>query len=206
MPGSYFSNFPYIGYSLNSSAQPGELQWVTDIFRRVAPIRNLLKNTEIFYSYQVVEGETPEMLADRIYGSPKYHWVITLINNILDPQLDWPKDYAYLVRFIIDKYGSVAAASGSIHHYTMTLSKVDSIGNSSQETFIIDVEKYTSLTSLVPVVTTFNSGATVTVTTTRGIVDNFTYETDLNEEKRNIQLLQESFLPQIVAELERLLA
>lgn len=204
-PAAYFDNFPYIGYSLNQNDQPGEFQWVTDIFRRTAPIATLLKNKELFHTYQISDGDTPEMLADKYYGSPKYHWVVNIMNNITDPLLDWPKNYANLVSFLNDKYGSIAGATSSIHHYTMTLSKVDSFGNSSEETFIIDLEKYNSLTSLVPQVYTFSDGHTVTVTTTRATVNNYNYEVDLNEAKRSIFLLKDSFLPQIVTELESLL-
>jgi hypothetical protein len=204
MPAGYFDNFPYVGYDLNSSPQPGELVWVTDIFRRTAPIQNLLKNKQLFYNYHINEGETPEMIADRTYGSSKYHWVVNLINNITDPLLDWPKDYANLVAYINDTYGSVANAASGIHHYTMTQSKVDSLGNSSEATFIIDLTKYNTLTGLVPVVTIFSGGATVTVTTTRSTVDNYTYEIEANEAKREIILLKESYLPQITSELESL--
>lgn len=179
--------------------------WVTDVFRRTAPIQNLLKNKQLFYTYHINEGETPEMIADRTYGSAKYHWVVNLINNITDPLLDWPKDYNTLVAFINETYGSVANAASGIHHYTMTQSKADSDGNSSEETFIIDVTKYDTLTSLVPVVTTFSDGVTVTVTTTRSTVDNYTFEIDENEAKRDIVLLKETYLPQITSELESLL-
>jgi len=205
MPASYFSNFPYVFYSLNESSQPSEVNLVTDIFRRSAPIANLSKNSRMFYPYQIIEGETPESVAYRIYGSTKYHWVVTLFNNITDPLLDWPKDYKNLVAYIVDTYGSVAAANAGTHHYTMTKTKVDSIGNTSADTFIIDATQYATLVSLTPVVTTFSSGATVTVTTTRAIVDNYTYEVDLNESKRPIVLLQPENLPQVVSELESLL-
>lgn len=86
----------------------------------------------------------------------------------------------------------------------MTQSKVDSLGNSSEATFIIDLTKYNTLTGLVPVVTIFSGGATVTVTTTRSTVDNYTYEIEANEAKREIILLKESYLPQITSELESL--
>lgn len=205
MPASYFSNFPYVAYSLNSSSQPGEIQWVTDIFRRTAPVTNLVKNSRMFYPYVVNEGETPESIADIIYGSTKYHWIVTLFNNITDPLLDWPKNYQNLVSFITNKYGSIAVASSGIHHYTMTETKVDSLGNTSEETFIIDAAKYATLTAPVPVVTTFSNGATVTKTITRAVVDNYTYEVDLNEAKRNIVLLQDVHLPQVVTELESLM-
>jgi hypothetical protein len=84
----------------------------------------------------------------------------------------------------------------------MTLTKADSLGNTSEETFIIDATKYATLTSVPPVVTTFSDGSTVTTTTTRAIVNNYDYEVDLNESKRDIVLLQDAFLPQAVLELE----
>ncbi len=204
MPSAYFDNFPYIGYSLNLTPQPGEVQWVTDIFRRAAPITNLLKEKKLFYPHIIEDGATPEIVADNYYGSVNYHWVVTLLNGITDPLLQWPKGYADLIRFINDRYGSVASASSGIHHYTMTQSKVDSLGNTSTKTFIIDQTKYDTLTSLVPVVVTFANGSTVTTTTTRAVVDNYTYEVDNNESKRNIILLQDTYLPQIVSELENL--
>lgn len=206
MPASYFSNFPYRAYSLNQSAAPGEYEWVTDIFRRTAPVTNLLKNRELFYQYDIVDGDTPELVADQYYGSPNYHWVVTILNNILDPLLDWPMKYSDLVAYINNKYGSLAVAAATTHHYTMTESKVDSLGHTSTLTTIIDATKYATLASVVPVVYTFASGVTVTVTTTRAVVDAQTYEIDLNDSKRHIQLLKPSFLPQVVSELETLIS
>lgn len=205
MPAAYFDNFPYVAYSLNDTDSPDEFNWVTDIFRRTAPVVNLLKNKKMFYPYLIVEGETAESIAYRVYGSTNYHWVVSIINNITDPLVAWPKDYANLVSFIINKYGSIAGASSGTHHYTMTLSKVDSLGNSSSETFIIDLTKYNTLTALVPVVTTFAGGATVTTTTSRAIVDNYNYEVAANEAKRSIVLLKDAYLPQVVDQLESLL-
>ncbi len=205
MPAGYFDNFPYLTYSLNQNPQPGELDVVQDIFRRTAPIKNLLKNKQLFYAHVIIDGETPEGIADATYGSSRYHWVVNLLNDITDPLLDWPKNYANLVLFLNEKYGSVANASQTIHHYTLTESKVDSLGNSSQSTFIVDKTRYDASTSVPDVVTTFSNGRTVTVSTTRATVDNYTYEVDLNESKRNIVLLKETFLSQMVAELETLL-
>jgi len=206
MPSAYFDNFPLIGYSLNQSAVQGEVQWVTNIFLRSAPLADLLKHNQIFYPYVIPEGYSPEIIAENYYGSVNYHWVITIINNITDPILDWPRNYANLVRYINDKYGSVASAAGSIHHYTMIEVKQDSLGNANTQTYIIDQTKYDSLTSPTPVVYTFSDGNTVTVTASRGTVDNYTYEVDLNEAKRHIVLLKASYLPQILSEFETLMS
>jgi hypothetical protein len=205
MPAPYFSNFPYITYTLNNSPQPGEIEWVQDIFRRSAPLINQIKNKRLYYTYQIADGDTPEMIAHKYYGSTSYHWVVTLINGIIDPLLDWPKNYGNLIAYIADKYGSVAVAQANTHHYTMTQTKTDSLGNTSESTMIIDQVKYDTLSSPVPEVYTFGDGATVTVTTSRAIVDGYTYEQELNETKRTIILLKKEHLGQIVAELEKLL-
>jgi len=207
MPSTYFDNFPYIGYSLNPAGQPGEQQWVVDIFRRSAPIQSLLTNTTTYYQYLIGEGDTPELIAFKQYGSAKYFWVVTMMNNIIDPLIQWPKDYANFVRYIIDTYGSVAAASGTNHHFTMSEVKTDSFGNASTTTFVIDQTMYNTLYGQVtPVVTTFPGGGTVTTTVTVAAVDNYTYELGLNDAKRPIILLHPSYLPQVVKELEGLLA
>lgn len=206
MPAEYFHNFPSITYSLNNSTSPNGVEFVTDIFHRAAPIRSIIKNKEMFYDYVIKDEDTPEWIAHTYYGSTKYHWVVTLLNNILDPLLDWPKKYADLVAYVNDRYGSLAAASAAIHHYTMTISKVDSFGYSSSETYTIDQTKYDSLVSLVPQVYTFTGGRTVTVTTTRSFVDSYQFEIDTNENKRNIKLLKDSHVPQVVAELESIMA
>jgi hypothetical protein len=206
MGSTYFSNFPFVRYTLNPSPQPNEAEWVTDIFRRSAPLAQVLSSARLFYPYQVKDGETAEIVAHKYYGSMNYYWVVTLLNGIVDPLLDWPKTYANFTRYVVDKYGSIASAMSTTHHYSMTHTKQDSLGNKSTQTFIIDADKYATLTSLVPEVYTFANGVTVTKTTTRSVVDCYTYEQELNESKRNIRLLKIDYLPQVVRELEGLLA
>lgn len=36
-----------------------------------------------------VNSRTPEEMADDIYGNPKLYWTILLVNNIIDPFIDW---------------------------------------------------------------------------------------------------------------------
>lgn len=206
MPVSYFSNFPFVNYSLNQSPKVGEYQWVTDVLRRAAPIQSILKDKKLFYSYYIADEETPEMIADRQYGSVKYHWVVTMFNGIIDPLIEWPRKYSAMVTYITDKYGSVATALSTVHHYTMTETKTSSTGDTSYSTYQIDATKYAALASIVPVVYTFRTGGTVTVTTTRGSVNCYDYETDLNESRRSIILLKSAYLSQVVTELERLLS
>ncbi len=154
----------------------------------------------------IKESDTPEIIAHKLYGSADYYWVVTMFNQILDPVLDWPMTSQAFDRYIQRKYGSIQVAKTTIHHYTKTITKMSSLGESSSATTTIDQDTYNSLTSVVPVVYSFGSGYTLTVTTTRDIVHVYDYEFDLNESKRSIKLLKEEYLTQARAELARLLA
>ena len=83
----YFEKFPYDLYSLDDLKS---VQLITDILRRVTISDDIKSNSSIFDEYDVKEGETPERLADRIYGSTNYHWLILHVNEIIDPRYDWP--------------------------------------------------------------------------------------------------------------------
>lgn len=206
MPSQYFQNFPYRGYTLSSSATPGDYVVVTDIFKRVKLRPDLLNNARVYYTYQIKDGDTPESIAYKYYGSVDYFWVVCIVNQITDPLRDWPKSYHNFIAYIQGKYTTIENAMNTVHHYTKTVTKTDSEGNVSTFTSIIDATEYATLSSVVPEVYTFADGSTVTVEKTRGIVDCYTYEDELNESKRTIILLKQDYLAQIRAELETLLS
>lgn len=199
----YFSRFPFLTYTLDpNTVEVNDI--ATNIFRRVEFLKNLKNDSRIYYPYDIKDGDTPEILAHKLYGSADYYWVITLFNNILDPLQDWPKTPGIFERYIIDRYGSIPAAQNTIHHYTKTVDKINSNGVSSSYTYIIDEETYNGLTSVIPQVYTSPTGETVSVTTTRRIVSVYDYEVDENESKRSINLLKEQYISQVSAELETL--
>ena len=78
----YFSQFPLTNYNL--SGVNGNTIEVTDIFRRVKARSKLADNITLFDKYDVQEGESPETVAYKIYGSADYFWVVTLVNNIVN--------------------------------------------------------------------------------------------------------------------------
>ena len=36
------------------------------------------------------KGETPEMIADKLYGDPNLHWIVMYVNGITDRYHQWP--------------------------------------------------------------------------------------------------------------------
>lgn len=201
----YFQYFPLITYSLDSNDLTAN-DIVQNIFRRIGFLDSLKSDARLFYPYTIMEGDTPEIIAHKLYGDPHLYWIVTLFNDILDPILEWPKTYSQFDQYIRDTYGSVATAQSTLHHYTKTITKVNSQGFETSETFVIDVDTYNALTSVVPESYTLTDGSTVTVTTTRAIVNVYEYEQAMNEAKRQIKLLKVDYVPLATKQLESLSA
>lgn len=64
------------------------------------------------------DGETPEIVAEKVYGNPEYHWIIMLVNERFDYLADYPLTYDALLKYVEDKYG--AGNENATHHYINT--------------------------------------------------------------------------------------
>ena len=170
----YFANFPVIPYD---SVGNGDFKLVTNLLKRVAVRAKVSTNTALYDTYDVKEGEAPEILADKLYGDAELHWVILLVNDITDRYHQWPQNQNQFLAYINDKYSNVDAT----HHYE--ISQV-----SGDTTIKIDIGTDN----------TGHSGASV--------VTNYEYEEDLQDKKRKIRLLDPRYLGVFVAEYEKLIA
>lgn len=222
----YFQNFPKTLYSFDlSGASPTT---VTNIFSRFSFNSAVLNNAFAFYKYQIVDGDTPEIVADKQYGNPMLHWVICLTNNLLDPQFDFPLQQNALEQKIIKQYGysSIQNAYSTIHHYELEVKKVLSEINGptteTTNTSIVTLQQYdyTSNTIVLKPLTTTtdtvtfyanNSNAnsatvaTLTISSTYKPVYVYDYENELNESKRQIKILKPEYISDIQNELETIL-
>lgn len=141
MASTYFSNFPLMTYTLDPQATTTN-DVVTNIFRRVAFTDLLLQNASSFYPYQIKDSDTPESIASKYYSDPGYFWLVTLVNNIVDPVLDWPLNYRDFTSMIEVKYGSVANAQSQIAYYMMEIQTNNSNTEVSQAVTFIDQVAY----------------------------------------------------------------
>lgn len=98
----YFSYFPTLLYTLDNGVTG---QVVTDILRRVDLTKETKESSSAFYRYDIKEGESPEILAHKIYGDTNLHWIILHTNEIIDPASEWPKDNQQFLDYLKDKYG-----------------------------------------------------------------------------------------------------
>ena len=111
----YLDSFPRIDYSISEDKNVTEN--VTNIFKRYAMLRDVLSNSGSYVLYEVEDSDTPEILAEKVYKDAGAGWMILYANKIMDPQFDWPLSDINFKKYIIEKYGSVAAAQTSYHHY-----------------------------------------------------------------------------------------
>lgn len=111
----YFQNFPKIYYDFPSSGQNNDLQILTDITTNVRIRKEILENITIYDEYDILEGETPEMIAEKVYGNAELHWIIMLVNQRYDYLKDFPMSSLELDNYIKEKYGEYNI--DDIHHY-----------------------------------------------------------------------------------------
>ena len=170
----YFSNFPVIVYDAVGN---NNFKLVTNLLKRVGVRAKVKVNTLFFDTYDVKEGETPEIIADKLYGDPELHWVVLFVNDITDRYHQWPMSSSQFLAFINDKYSDVDAT----HHYEISQTSGDT-------TIKIDVG----------IVNTDHPTAT--------LITNFEYEEARQDEVRKIRLLDPIYIEPFVAEYERLIA
>lgn len=97
---SYFSKFPKY---LTAESDRKKIV-ITDFFRRVHLGSDFSKYSVFLLPYIVGDGETPEMVSNRFYNNPLYHWVVLLVNGIIDPRTEWVITDVQLNELLYDKY------------------------------------------------------------------------------------------------------
>ena len=108
MASSFFDLFPKINYDPQNRKVGQTYENVTNIFFRIAYLRDILNNASSYYVYEIQDMDTPERIAENIYGDASANWMVIYANNILDPQWDWPLNYHSFMHYVSDKYRSRA--------------------------------------------------------------------------------------------------
>lgn len=223
--GTFLDYFPRIPYDISRTGARN-FDLITDVFFRFKFLDKVKKMKVAYLPYILRNNETPESLADRFYGDPQAHWIILMVNDIVDPHTDWYKDETTFEKYLIDKYGSIAAAFNTVHHYEKTVSTQIGNENMSNTTSQIDYtdiqydgsNSFSTIYSTIPysaysqmpeVLYESAVGASnrlITVSTFRDSVSCYDYEVALNEKRQSIKLIYPESYPQIRQEFEKLVA
>ena len=175
----YFSQFPVIYYDAVGNSNP---KVVTHLLKRVALHSKASETVALFDTYDVRNGETPEMIAHKYYDDAEYHWVILLVNNITDRYHQWPMNTRQFLAHLAERYDNVNA----VHHYEINQVSGNTNVKINIGTSNVDID-----------------GNTIADAT---LVTNREYEEEKQDVLRKIRLLDPEYLEQFVEEFERLVS
>ena len=203
----YFNYFPKTFYKLNENSN--DVDAVTNITARFGFEQAFKNNSAVYYEYDVQDSDTPEIIANKFYGSPERHWAVLMINDIVDPQFDWPLDQRTIISYIDEKYSANASvgqsgttwAQANIHsYYKVETRTTNSTGTELQSKLEIDANTYANVAATTSNLT-LDDGNSITITTTKETKSYYDYEVEENEAKRTINLLKPEFIGLIENEL-----
>ncbi len=203
---AFFQKLPDLLYASKiTKAGFGDFTRVKNVFRMYKLSDNAKRHALQFYKYQIPEGSTPEMVAMDIYNSPNFHWVVLMVNEIIDVYEGWPKNRDVLEKFTIEKYAPDKINENTQqpfldgHHHYETLERKDNDGNIVMRK---GLQVDSAWTQEVTISTSPSITQTLNVATDCVSVTNFEYEDRINDSKREIELLKPSYLPQFVKDFE----
>ena len=174
---TYFNYFPLMAYDIKGDKN---YKLVTELIKRVK-VRNAIKDgLVVFDKYDVKYGENPEDIAFKYYDDAELHWVVLLVNNVVDRYYEWPLTDPQFQLFLTDKYG--AGSEDAIHHYE--LAQTSGPTSSSDDSHMLEVNSDTD-------------NATP--------ITNREYEEREQNKLRQIRLLDRRYVSQFVEEFERLI-
>ena len=180
---NYFRNLPKVKYDING-AEPNKFLNVTNIMKRISFKPSVIEDITDYYPYRVKDGERPDIISHQKYGTVAYAYLIMLINDIYDPLFDWPLSSQQFEKYLINKYGSVSSSMGTTkYYYQIIRAEVARTGTSERVPavkFIVDQTTYDAL----------DTGDRTTQT-------QYEWEDELNDNKRDIKLIDASLIQDI---------
>ena len=189
---NYFRNLPKIKYDING-AEPNKFLNVTNIMKRISFKPSVIEDISDYDPYRVKDGERPDIISHQKYGSVAYAYLIMLINNSYDPIFGWPLSSQEFERYLTNKYGSVSSSMGTTkYYYQIIRAEVARTGTSERVPavkFIVDQTAYDAL----------DSGDRSTQT-------QYEWEDELNDNKRDIKLINSDFIQDIDYAVKRTFA
>ena len=183
-PNAYFRQLPNLDYpSLNNDRSSAyDYQIVKNIFKRAVMRDDVFDSAVNFQKYSIKADERPDQVAARFYNDPALDWVVLTTNNVIHVRDEWPMGSQDFLTYLNAKYTSEQLSN--IHHYETKILR-DSNGNLIQPAGLYVPSDHS--------ITFVDNGVTRTESeiTSVSFLEN---ETNLNDNKRNINILKKELL------------
>lgn len=188
---TYFRELPDIQYENFLDTSRSSMDYITlkNLFLRADLFDFLKKNVYVFDKYEIREEQRPDQIAEELYGSPTYDWVVILVANIINYQDNYPLTSQQLYEYVVKKYDDPNAP----HHFESTEVR-DSMKRLIYPAGLVVAEDFTIPNPDIP--TSFLSPVTT--------ITNWEYETRLNDAKKEINVLRREYLNQFVLDMREI--
>ena len=195
---SYFNYVPDFAYpSRLPDAKISDYIVVKNLFKRGKLREDIYQNIAFFTKYEIIGNDRPDNVAAEIYGDSDLDWVVLISNNIVNVQSEWPLLQNDFDRFMLDKYGTYDKMNDT-HHY-----ETKEVKNTAGAVIVPEGLQVASDYS-VTYYDWYQSGE-ITRSDITTEVTNYDYESKLEDAKRNIFLLKNSYLHIITDDLEEMM-
>jgi hypothetical protein len=213
----YFNYFPKTFYTSNNTSLG--IDTVTNIIARFGFEKKLKENSSAFYKYTIKDSDTPEIIAGKFYDHVERHWIVLLFNDIIDPQYDWPLKSDTLIKYINTKYSTSQYANTAntlvtglswaqnishIQAYYKIITRTSADGTDIVEKITVDANTYANIAAT-SISYTLNNASSITQTISKTTQTYYDYEVELNEAKREINLLKSEFVSEVEKEFKRVI-
>ena len=197
---TYFREIPNLEYQsfLSDSNSSDQYLLVKNLFRRVK-LRDDLQNVfTVFDKYQIPDGSRPELVAQELYGSTQYDWVVIVSAGITRLRDQWPLSDRQVYDYAESIYGNDLNA---IHHYETKEVKDSEDRLILPEGQVVDADFKVSYYDNGTLYTNDSAilGSNVDYISNPIIgVSNYEYEVRKNNDKRGIYVLKPRYLQQVI--------
>jgi hypothetical protein len=204
---------------------------VKNLFRRAKIRDDFFQNAITFTKYKIIGEERPEQIAEKLYGSSTYDWVVLISNNIINVRTEWPLSdgefseyldrkytqselaapHHYETTAVVDSRGKLIIPAGKIVDSNFSITYLDGAITTNQainnnETFDSVNSTFSStLITFDGAPTFYQAGTLVTVTPVK-MVSVYEYEIQQNDKKRNIYVLRNRYLQTAIDDMKRIMS
>jgi len=213
----FFNYYPKTFYTSNNNSTG--IDTVTNIIARFGFEKKLKENSSAFYKYTIKDSDTPEIIAAKFYDNVERHWIVLLFNDIIDPQYDWPLQSDTLIDYVNTKYSTVEYANTAntlvtglswaqnishVQSYYKIITRTSADGTDIVEKITVDANTYANIAAT-SISYTLNNASSITQTVSKTSQTYYDYELELNEAKREINLLKSEFVTEVEKEFKRVI-
>jgi hypothetical protein len=192
---TYFREVSDLLYQSQQSNRNSSYDYVRvkNLFRRAKIRDDFFQNVTTFTKYKIIGEERPEQIAEKLYGSSTYDWVVLISNNIINLRTEWPLSDGEFSEYLDRKYTQAELAAP--HHYETT-AVIDSRGK-----LIIPAGKIVDSNFSI----TYYDQVSVTKNPVK-MVSVYEYEIQQNDKKRNIYVLRSRYLQTAIDDMKRIMS